>query len=72
MPPQFGYYAPPAHSRQHPSNTAAPPLSHQEHPDIPPNNARPNNNNINPNDEPSESSEFGGLVSYFSSQQELD
>ncbi|KAL7043781.1 hypothetical protein ACKWTF_001660 [Chironomus riparius] len=72
IPPQFGYYAPPAHSRQHPSNPAAPPLSHQEHPDLPPNNARPSNNNINPNDEPSESSEFGGLVSYFSSQQELD
>ncbi|XP_070497123.1 fap1 adhesin-like isoform X2 [Chironomus tepperi] len=70
IPPQFGYYAPPAHSRQHPPTTTAPPISHPEHPDIPP-NARPNNN-ANPNDEPSESSEFGGLVSYFSSQQELD
>lgn len=66
IPAQFGYYAPPAHSR-HPSNA---PISHPDHPDIPPNSARANP--ANPNEEPSESSEFGGLVSYFSSQQELD
>lgn len=68
--PQFGYYAPPAHSRQPqnpPTTSAAVPLSaHPE--DVPPNSII----RINPSDEPSESSEFGGLVSYFSQQQELD
>lgn len=67
IPTQFGYYAPPAHTRQPATSSILPP-HHPDHPDMPPNSARPPNTN----EEQSETSEFGGLVSYFSSQQELD
>jgi len=85
LPPQFGYYAPPAHSRQppqplnHPQHAAATediqnnsirqqhPQQHPQHPN------HPNSEEGGPAAGPGgETSEFGGLVSYFSSQQELD
>ncbi|KAG5674998.1 hypothetical protein PVAND_004939 [Polypedilum vanderplanki] len=73
IPAQFGYYAaPPAHGRHHlPQNPVAVPLS--THPIT---QAHADADSRNPNDdahsESSSTSEFGGLVSYFSSQQELD
>jgi hypothetical protein len=68
IPPQFGYYAPPAtHGRGQPGpiHGAAPHMQGNE--DISNSIRNPNNSEENEN-----SSEFGGLVSYFSSQQELD
>jgi hypothetical protein len=65
---QFGYpqFAP--HSgRQPPQNPA--PISHGAHPQAIPEDQNRNNP---AGEEASESSEFGGLVSYFSAQQELD
>lgn len=73
MPPQFSYYAPPAHSRQ-PQQPSAIPLNHGAPQLVPAGNEDVANSirNANNSEEPSETSEFGGLVSYFSSQQELD
>lgn len=69
IPPQFSYYAPTAHSRLTTPQAAVPvplvPETRQQ-------------NSIQANSEQSDdslantTSEFGGLVSYFSSQQELD
>jgi hypothetical protein len=71
IPPQFGYYAPPRQPL--PPNAAA--LSHpgiSHHPENvhhgPPPAGR-GDDQEHPQQAPSE---FGGLVSYFSSQQELD
>jgi hypothetical protein len=74
MHPQFGYYPPTG--RPVPHNPSAPPISHAND-NVPPQSRSAVTNNLNnpsnPNEEnPSESSEFGGLVSYFSQQQELD
>lgn len=72
IPPQFSYYAPPAHSRQ-PPQTSAIPLNHGASQLVAGNEDISNSiRNANNSEEPSETSEFGGLVSYFSSQQELD
>lgn len=72
MPPQFSYYAPPAHSRQPPLASAIP-LNHGATQLLSGTDDISNSIRIaNNSDEPSETSEFGGLVSYFSSQQELD
>lgn len=67
IPPQFAYYgAPPAHSRQLPQNTTGttPPSTHPI--------SQHTGGNEAENPQQQTPSEFGGLVSYFSSQQELD
>lgn len=73
IPPQFSYYAPPAHSRQPPQPSAIP-LNHGASQLVAAGSEEVANSirNANNSEEPSETSEFGGLVSYFSSQQELD
>jgi hypothetical protein len=79
IPPQFSYYAPPAHSRQTPQ-TSAIPLNHgaPQHvagnEDIS-NSIRNANNPQEPQGETGgsgDSSVFGGLINFFNSQQELD
>ena len=76
IPPQFSYYAPPAHSRQPPQSSAIP-LNHgaPQHvagEDIPISIRNASHPQEPPAQETGGSSEFGGLINFFNSQQELD
>lgn len=69
--PPSAIQPPTLHSIQH--EQATPPSSNVTSHLPPIGHPHPQQHPANPNqDQPGESSEFGGLVSYFSSQQELD
>ncbi|CAO1360578.1 unnamed protein product [Diamesa hyperborea] len=68
--PPSAIQPPTLHSIQH--EQATPPSSNVTSHLPPIGHPHPQQHPANPNQEPGESSEFGGLVSYFSSQQELD